>query len=471
MGAAHSLRTVAAALVTIGGLLVFPSVAMGDPPPNDDIQNATAVTSLPFSEAVPFSEAGWEEADPLPCLSSYPHSVWYTLTPAESGRISVSAPSTALTVDVFTGEPGSLTRAACMTYWESDFRFDAVAGTRYYILVAAAGDLTVTIDEAGPGPANDAFEDAKMIDGYDFEDTIDVSSAITPLDDPKCSDWNVQHSVWYRYTAPANATVTVGATAAFDTRVGVYRGSKGNLTQVVYCGINTFKAEQGKTYRLLVGSQTSAGGEITFSFSARKPSSITFKATPNPVKYGKRVRLTATLHGYLPGTHPTVSIYLELGLTPPAIASGPVNDKGVFSTIIRPKALTPYSARWEGDGEYLPDYTPVKVKVRVIVRGKLRFEYGHSGGYALYHSGKPPGYLFSIVPRHRPVHVRLDRYSGGWRHLAGDSFNPNRDGVALVLVNPDILVSGGRYRIRASYRGDRDHVGDHAPWSRFRVTP
>ena len=41
-------------------------------------------------------------------------------------------------------------------------------------------------------PDWNAFEDAKMIDGYDFEDTIDVSSAITPLDDPKCSDWNVQ---------------------------------------------------------------------------------------------------------------------------------------------------------------------------------------------------------------------------------------------------------------------------------------
>jgi hypothetical protein len=373
---------------------------------------------------------------------------------------------------VFTGAPGSLTRFACMTYWEPDFRFDAVGGTQYYILVAAAGDLPMTIDKAGPGPDNDAFEDAKVIDGYDYVDTIDVSSAITPLDDPKCSDWMVQHSVWYRYTAPADATVTMSATAAtFDTWIGVFSGSKGDLTQVAYCGSTTFKALKGKTYRLLVGARTSTGGEINFGFQARKPSSITFTATPNPVKYGKRVRLTATLRGFVPGTHPVVSIYRDLVLSPPLIASGPVNDEGVFSTFVRPKALTRYSARWEGDGEYLPDYTPRQVKVRVIVRGKLVYQYAHSGVYALYHSGKAPGYRFTIVPKHRPLHVRLDHYSGGWRHLADDAFNPNRDGVALVVINPNILATGGRYRIRAAYRGDRDHVGDHAPWSYFRITP
>jgi len=461
-----------AALVVIGGLMVFPSVAMADAPPNDEIAGATAITGLPYSEPLPFNDATWNITDPIPCISSYAHTLWFTVTPAETKRLLLSIPSYSFTIDVFTGAPGSLTRVACTTNWGPEFRFDAVAGTQYYILVTAAGDMTLTVDESGPGPANDAFENAASIETYDFEDTVDVSTAISPLDDPKCSDWNVQHSVWYRYTAPADATVTLSATATFvDPRIGIYRGSKGNLTQVAYCGINTFKAEQGKTYRLLVGSTLPEAGEISFSFHARKPSSITFTATPNPVKYGKRVRLTATLHGYVPGTHPTVSIYRDLVLSPPLIASGPVNDEGVFSTLVSPKAYTRYAARWEGDGEFLSDYTPVKVKVRVIVRGKLRYQYGQSGRYALYHSGKSPGYLFSIVPKHRPLHVRLDHYSGGWRHLADDAFNPNRDGVALVFVNPDILATGGSYRIRAAYRGDRDHLGDHAPWSYFRVTP
>jgi hypothetical protein len=479
-----------AALVTV---LLPATPAQAAAPANDLIGGATSIAALPFSESLPYAEATYSGTDPSSCITDpASHSgyktLWYTITPSVEERVRVTLPLE-VGVDVFTGAPGSLVKFGCHTYsftFQPPFRWDATVGTQYFVMVSVPGGwtdpFTITFDVAPPGPVNDDFGNATVIDTFDFTDTnVDADNATEWFDDPVCTSWRAQHSLWYRYTPPKDARLhvdTLGST--MEGAIAIYRGTRGNLTQVAGCDYFiygeqpqlSFKAKADVTYHIMVGTLADVTGPITFTFRSRLVSSLSLKASRSVVRFGRSVRLSGHLKGFISGSNPTVRIYRHGDST--LLASPTVNASGDFSAKLRPKENTTYEARWSGDAHYGSAQSPREsVHVRVVIVAKLGRFYGKAGPYHLYHRATDPLYVAAVKPNHHGKYVvfRLEkRVSGSWHVYGTASFPLNADSLVGVKVNHQRLAVGVDYRIRATFRSDGDHVGDSTTWSYFRMT-
>jgi hypothetical protein len=114
-------------------------------PSNDEIGNATVITSLPFHETVDMSQATWNPlTDSASCNRfNQVQSVWYTFTPTSSGQVAFdpSPSNQIMVIDVYTGSPGALNFVGCGSggaggFNEGGFILDATAGTTYSIMAS-----------------------------------------------------------------------------------------------------------------------------------------------------------------------------------------------------------------------------------------------------------------------------------------------------------------------------------------------
>src|SRR3954452_12572824 len=137
------------------------------PPPNDDFDAATVISSLPFSDGIDTSQATTAADDPY-CAGNGA-SVWYRFTPTQDVDVQADTfgSSYDTTLSAFTGSRGSLTPVACNDdsgSLQSKISFTALAGTTYYIMAAAygsgsGGQLSIsTKPVAPPGPECDGEE-------------------------------------------------------------------------------------------------------------------------------------------------------------------------------------------------------------------------------------------------------------------------------------------------------------------------
>jgi len=132
-----------------------------------------------------------------------------------------------------------------------------------FAAVAWTAGGAATAAAAAP-PANDAFADAtRLVVGQEFSGSL--AGATVELGESRDSYGNPQHTVWFRYRAPATTRVTVdtGGSAA-ETILRVYRGGK--LSKLKLIGVNgwssptgpgavvRFKARRGRVYRISIGS-------------------------------------------------------------------------------------------------------------------------------------------------------------------------------------------------------------------------
>ena len=140
-------------------------------PVNDDFDNATVITALPFTDNLNTAEATTAPDDPLgDDLCGFGtidgHTVWYQFTPTQNMRINANTAGTRgfdHNIFVYTGTRGNLTRVAC-NFVPLSATFDAQAGVTYYLLLGSEGDapgrdvvftvqlsldVTVTIDHVG----------------------------------------------------------------------------------------------------------------------------------------------------------------------------------------------------------------------------------------------------------------------------------------------------------------------------------
>jgi hypothetical protein len=128
--------------------LVFVSLAVAAAPSNDDVAQATNITSLPFADTVSLAEATVAAGD-LDCSGlDDTHTVWYRITPQADMRLglrTVNEEGIEVSTTVASGQPGSFTQLQCS--FSQAQGLDVTAGTSYYIQLATAG-----ID---PGPVVD----------------------------------------------------------------------------------------------------------------------------------------------------------------------------------------------------------------------------------------------------------------------------------------------------------------------------
>lgn len=110
-------------------------------PSNDDISNATVITSLPTRSVTDLSQATWNDSADSSRCSGRDHSVWYSFTPAGDEQIAFdpSASNQTIAIDAFTGSPGSLSFVGCGQggpSFPSGFILNAAGGTNYWIMAS-----------------------------------------------------------------------------------------------------------------------------------------------------------------------------------------------------------------------------------------------------------------------------------------------------------------------------------------------
>jgi hypothetical protein len=127
-------------------------LAPATPPPNDDFDQATETTPVPFSQVVNTVHATVADDDPILCTGSRgAATVWYRFAPQRNGTLTAhtfgSDYDTVLAI--FTGERGALNRLACNddadNSLQSSVTLEVNAGETYFIEVADYGvDLSAS---------------------------------------------------------------------------------------------------------------------------------------------------------------------------------------------------------------------------------------------------------------------------------------------------------------------------------------
>jgi hypothetical protein len=150
------------ALVVLCLALVGVTPSMAAPAAtNDDIANATVISSIPFTDNVDTTGAQADPSDPQDCYTT--GSVWYTFTPSADIQLEANTfgSSYDTVLSVFSGAPGSLTSLDCNDDYyglASRVTLSAVAGTTYYFMAATCcgyggsggGDLVFSVNELPP---------------------------------------------------------------------------------------------------------------------------------------------------------------------------------------------------------------------------------------------------------------------------------------------------------------------------------
>lgn len=116
------------------------SVVWAAPPPNDDFDSATVVTSLPFDTVLVDPEATPAADDPVACFYGG-YSVWYAFTPDSTMNVAANTFGATsdgntlfLELSVWTGARGALAFAGADCS-QRGMLFTAYAGTTYYVMV------------------------------------------------------------------------------------------------------------------------------------------------------------------------------------------------------------------------------------------------------------------------------------------------------------------------------------------------
>lgn len=110
-------------------------------PPNDNFENATVISSIPFTTTEDATNATVAFDDPF-CVSRN-QTVWFAFTPVQNMRLEANTVGSSYdtTLGVYTGSRGALNQIGCNDdsngTLQSSVRFDAIAGTTYYFEVSS----------------------------------------------------------------------------------------------------------------------------------------------------------------------------------------------------------------------------------------------------------------------------------------------------------------------------------------------
>ena len=248
-----------------GGSLVF-TVEEILPPPNDDFVDATAVSSIPFTDTTTTEGATLEPGEPQPgCPYEHGGSIWYAFTPLETASVmaEISWSYFSPYLGIYTGDSlGDLTEIDSRC-WDNRLAFQASAGTTYYIQVGGlygdTGPLEFSLVTAPP----------PEVYFYYYPSPASIYSTVQFYEscwDPagmgiETWEWDLGDGTTaegccptHNYAADGEYTVELVATT--------YDGRTGSASQTVHVethdvAITEFRtpnrAEVGETHRLVVG--------------------------------------------------------------------------------------------------------------------------------------------------------------------------------------------------------------------------
>ncbi len=285
------------------------------PPGNDNFANAQVLT-LPSQAQGTTAGSTAEPGEPLPTCGGAGHSVWYSVTPAQSGYLVVSTSTSVYgeSMEIFRGSSlATLTSLACQYlyyYNPAPVEIEAQAGVTYYLRVSSGyysdvGPFTLSValnttphtptptttptptdtatatptptrtpastsTPSGPPPANDNFANAQTVPAPG-QATGDTTNATNQAGEPQpCG--NISKTVWYAVIPAQNGALTAAtAGSSFDTVMAIYSGTTlANLT-ALQCNDDdgtsttsrvTAGVSAGETYYIQVGGFSGDSGAV-----------------------------------------------------------------------------------------------------------------------------------------------------------------------------------------------------------------
>jgi len=273
------------------------SPALVTPPVNDDFANATIIGTIPFMvDGLDTTDATTQVNDPATSCGStdvpqQSHSVWFRYTPSDTGNHNINTLDSDYdtVLAVWTGSWGALNEQGCNdddgAFLTSALNISLQSGTTYYIEAMSYGDDvggSLNLAVAGP-PPNDDFDNALEITGVPYSYSEVTDNATTADDDPSfdCDAFSGQgsHSVWFSLSSPYRRVLTASTlgppTSNYDTVLGIFTGSRGNL-DLVACNddadVTTFQSQAqialdaSTTYFVeVVGFYSFDAGTLNFS--------------------------------------------------------------------------------------------------------------------------------------------------------------------------------------------------------------
>ena len=258
-------KTVSPHRVVVGGLLTYSITVINLGPGN--ATNVTLIENLP--DGLVFGSANASQGICRTNSGSVICDLGFLLNSA-SATITILATPTA---------EGSLTNRASIFGSGPDFN-------------VGNNQATVIATVAPPGPQNDDFANAQALEGN--AGSVNGSNAIgtKELGEPNHADDSGGASVWYRWMAPGNGSVTFDTAGSdFDTLLALYTGSSANgLTTIasnddVRRGVSTSSLTTsvvgGTTYYVAVDGYGGGTGMVVLNWNSTGPPrlSITMTAT------------------------------------------------------------------------------------------------------------------------------------------------------------------------------------------------
>jgi len=281
------------------------SSATAAPPPNDNFSDRLPLTAG-VTVTADTDDATIEPNEPNESTTSAPyHTVWYTWTAPSDVIVSIDDIGTETSssfIAVYIGS--SLNTIANVTSASSQsptirLSFPAKAGTVFQIVMGDrndnGGNMRLTLNTQpfdhsgvlfGPeepdskAPFNDNFARPSEVTGsaftviaYNRDATIQAGEPVRPFGE-------VAKTVWFKWTAPSNATVTIDSTGTSVSGhyFAVYVGDSINTLATVSgnrsSGSNTdpltstFPARAGITYAISAGSRFSSDGTLVLTLSS-----------------------------------------------------------------------------------------------------------------------------------------------------------------------------------------------------------
>ncbi|MEV6876953.1 hypothetical protein [Amycolatopsis sp. NPDC051128] len=240
-----------------------------------------------------------------------------------------------------------------------------------------AGLAVITAALLAPGvahaaaPSNDDFGSATAVTALPFKANQDVQESTKASDDPTPCGTYTTWSVWYDYTAPADAIVRVAPSSTGSSRpfVAVYTGDRGALTQVPgacttwgFPGYATFNATAGTTYHVMFAqqyNQSDLAVEFTTMPAAQNDDFAASAAAAVPGEYSGDLTVASAEPGEVrPGCDPDADRSVWFRFTPDRTRSVSVLamfDWGPGITVYRgttPDSLSEVDCVASGDRRY-----------------------------------------------------------------------------------------------------------------------
>lgn len=191
------------------------------------------------------------------------------------------------------------------------------------------------------------------------------------------------------------------------------------------------------------------------------------------ITYGDAVTLSAHLYWGDATDNDIVSLYRRSASGDVLVEAHTVDANGETTFVVHPTRTTTYVAKWAGGSSHGASTTPktALIQVRAEALVYLSHAYGRDGKYRLYHLGHLVPITGTVLPKHahKDITFLVERLDGKrrWRYVTQGIFSLGKRGVVTVVFRSDRI---GKYRVRTSFRGDKDHLKDVSSWAHFKIT-